>query len=165
MVRSWLYLHIRLISTRQKSRPKVRSKGQRSRSNMQLCKKSWAINHERIIGFWWYLYIWSIYTSSCIQWSQSGTVASRRVEVRFYKHLCPCDYSCYKTWIDGSILIILTNKIYISETKKLTLGHGHGQGKVKYVIIQKFVLTINHERMIGFWSYLYIWLISMSTCF
>ena len=90
------------------------------------------------------------------------SVASSRVGVQFYKHLCPCDYSCYKTWIDSSILIILTNKIYISETKKLTLGHGHGQGKVKYVIIQKFVLTINHERMIGFWSYLYIWLISMN---
>ena len=75
--------------------------------------------------------------------------------------MCPCDYSCCKTWIDSSILIILTNKIYISETKKLTLGHGHGQGKVKYVIIQKFVLTINHERMIGFWWYLDIWLIFM----
>jgi len=29
--------------------------------------------------------------------------------------------------------------------------------KVKYVILQKFVLTINHEWVIGFWSYLYIW--------
>ena len=38
-----------------------RSKGQRSRSNIQVCKKTYlAIYHEPMIGYGWYLHIWLI---------------------------------------------------------------------------------------------------------
>ena len=48
--------------------------------------------------------------------------------------------------------MILTYKIYIYETKKLTEGQGHkvrGQGKISN-LIRNIVLAINHERVIGF---------------
>ena len=64
---------------------------------------------------------------------------SRPVEpgARLYKHLCGSDCFGYKSWLDGWMLMTLTYKIDIYETKKLTKGQVHtveGQSqKCKFV--------------------------------
>ena len=69
-------------------------------------------------------------------------------EARLYKHLCQSDCFGYKSWLDGWMLMILTYKIDIYETKKLTEGQGHkvgGQGKICNLSKILFRLKIMNE--------------------
>ena len=107
------------------------------------------------------------YTYDWHQWeivsSEVRVPKLRPVEpgARLYKHLCRSDCFGYKSWLDSWMLMILTYKIDICEMKKLTQGQGHkvkGQGQICN-FTKNIVSAINHERVIGFRWYLYIWLI------
>jgi len=118
IVRFWWYLNKRLMFTRQKCWPKVKVTGSKFKVKNAIIETNvLAIDYEQMIGSWWYLFLWLISTSSCVQWSWSATAASSRAGTQFYEHPCPCDCLGYKTWIYCWILMILTKKIHIYETK------------------------------------------------
>ena len=120
--------------------PRSRSQGQRSRSQMHLCKIFVsARTHEWMIISWWYLRIWFI-LMRIWSWSKVKVTRSKvKVTHAFMENSC----FSYKLWTDEWILMILTHMIDIDETVNLTQGQGHkvkGQGHI--CIYGKFLFRL-----------------------
>ena len=71
-----------------------------------------AINHERAMGSWWYVYI-NKYSS------EAGARQLRLVkpEAQLYKHRCPYDCSSYESRTGDWILMVIIQMININDSR------------------------------------------------